>query len=104
MFDFDTGEFRRPECSSPAQLGKWMEEDIPGRVPMSRIGSPEMLDRIALEGIPDRIVTRLRPFSNAQVQREAVTACERLKVRRITKHSGKRIEMCMADRTQFGPK
>jgi hypothetical protein len=45
----------------------------------------------------DRIVITLKPFSNTQVQREAVTACERFNERRITTHSGKRIEMCVAD-------
>jgi len=46
---------------------------------------------------PDRIVITLKPFSNTQVQREAVTVCERFNERRITTHSGKRIEMCVAD-------
>ena len=46
---------------------------------------------------PGRIVITLKPFSNTQVQREAVTACERFNGRRITTHSGKRIEMCVAD-------
>lgn len=45
---------------------------------------------------PDRIVITLKPFSNTQVQREAVMACERFNERRITTHSGKRIEMRVA--------
>jgi hypothetical protein len=46
---------------------------------------------------PDRIVITLKPFSNAQVQQEAVAACQRFNERRIATHSGKRIEMRVAD-------
>jgi hypothetical protein len=44
----------------------------------------------------DRIVITLKLFRNTPVQHEAVQACERFNERRITTHSGKRIEMCVA--------
>ena len=34
-------------------LGYWMDEDVPKPVPMPHINSPDMLERIALEGIPE---------------------------------------------------
>jgi len=43
--------------------------------------------------LPGQIVITLKSFSNPQVQREAVAACERFNERRIKTHSGKRIEM-----------
>ena len=46
---------------------------------------------------PDRIVITLKPFSNAHAQQEAVKACQRFNERRITTHSGKLIEMRVAD-------
>jgi hypothetical protein len=46
---------------------------------------------------PDRIVITLKPFSNTQVQQVAVAACQRFNQRRITTHSGKLIEMRVAD-------
>ena len=45
----------------------------------------------------DRIVITLKPFSDAQVQEEAGAACQRFNARRIITHSGKRIEMGVAD-------
>ena len=42
---------------------------------------------------PDRIVITLNPFSNTQVQHEAVAACLRFNQQRIRTHSGKLIEM-----------
>jgi hypothetical protein len=42
---------------------------------------------------PDRIVITLNPFSNTQVQHEAVAACLHFNQRRIRTHSGKLIEM-----------
>ena len=44
----------------------------------------------------DRIVITLKSFRNTPVQHEAVQACERFNERRITTHSGKRIEMRVA--------
>jgi hypothetical protein len=45
----------------------------------------------------DRLVITLKPFSDAQVQAEAIAACQRFNARRITTHSGKLIEMRVAD-------
>jgi hypothetical protein len=46
---------------------------------------------------PDRIVITLKPFSNAHVQQEAVAAGQRFNQQRITTHSGRLIEMRVAD-------
>jgi len=46
---------------------------------------------------PERIVVTLKPFSHTQVQQEAVAACERFNQRRIRTHSGKLIEMRVAE-------
>ncbi len=46
---------------------------------------------------PDRIVITLRSFSDTQVQQEAVAACLRFNQRRIQTHSGKLIEMHIAE-------
>lgn len=46
---------------------------------------------------PERIVITLKPFSHTQVQREAVAACERFNQRCIRTHSGKLIEMRVAE-------
>jgi hypothetical protein len=45
---------------------------------------------------PDRIVITLRAFSHTQVQQDAVAACLRFNQRRIRTHSGKLIEMRIA--------
>jgi hypothetical protein len=45
---------------------------------------------------PDRIVITLKPFSNVQVQQEAIAACQRFNDRRSTTPSGKLIEMGVA--------
>lgn len=45
----------------------------------------------------DRIVITLKPFREAHVQQTAVKACQRFNERRITTHSGKLIEMHVAD-------
>lgn len=44
----------------------------------------------------DRITITLKPFTNVHVQQEALAACERLNARRIKTHSGKVIEMAVA--------
>jgi len=46
---------------------------------------------------PERIVITLKPFSDTQVQQEAVAACERFNQRRIRTHSGKLIQMRVAE-------
>jgi hypothetical protein len=46
---------------------------------------------------PERIVITLKPFRHTQVQQDAVAACERFNQRRIQTHSGKLIEMRVAE-------
>jgi hypothetical protein len=46
---------------------------------------------------PDRMVITLKPFGNVQIQQEALAACQRFNERRIRTHSGKLIEMGVAD-------
>lgn len=46
--------------------------------------------------MPDRIVITLKPFRDTQVQQDAMAACVRFNQRRVRTHSGKLIEMRVA--------